>query len=224
MFAGSVPYLRLCGIVLSGWQMARALLVAIDREGDDPNFYGAKIATARVFADVLLTQAPGIAQSILSGGETADPPTATKPLPSTATKRKSPEVEAEAARQYEASRAKTEAASRAAWQESVRRQMREQMDEERRAAKLAPLAGVLEADRTLVAPWWHPNCNVLCTLRLPSACTLFAPYLHPACTLDLQACSRRPRIGRRRARRCLSAYLSPSPPASRLRWRPHRRR
>ena len=34
--------------------------------------------------------------SILSGGETADPPTATKPLPSTATKRKSPEVEAEA--------------------------------------------------------------------------------------------------------------------------------
>ncbi|UCF25637.1 MAG: acyl-CoA dehydrogenase, partial [Ralstonia sp.] len=70
VFAGSVPYLRLCGIVLSGWQMARALLVAIDREGDDPNFYGAKIATARVFADVLLTQAPGIAQSILSGGET----------------------------------------------------------------------------------------------------------------------------------------------------------
>ena len=34
--------------------------------------------------------------SILSGGEAADPPTATKPLPSTATKRKSPEVEAEA--------------------------------------------------------------------------------------------------------------------------------
>lgn len=70
VFAGSVPYLRLCGIVLSGWQMARALLAALDREGDDPNFYGAKIATARVFADVLLTQAPGIAQSVLSGGET----------------------------------------------------------------------------------------------------------------------------------------------------------
>ncbi|WKZ86112.1 acyl-CoA dehydrogenase [Ralstonia pickettii] len=70
VFAGSVPYLRLCGIVLSGWQMARALLVAIDRESEDPNFYGAKIATARVFADVLLTQAPGIAQSILTGGET----------------------------------------------------------------------------------------------------------------------------------------------------------
>ena len=34
--------------------------------------------------------------SVLSGGEAADPPTATKPLPSTATKRKSPEVEAEA--------------------------------------------------------------------------------------------------------------------------------
>jgi len=70
VFAGSVPYLRLCGIVLSGWQMARALLVAIDRESEDPNFYGAKIATARVFADVLLTQAPGIAQSVLTGGET----------------------------------------------------------------------------------------------------------------------------------------------------------
>ncbi|MGI4891378.1 MAG: acyl-CoA dehydrogenase C-terminal domain-containing protein, partial [Janthinobacterium lividum] len=70
VFAGSVPYLRLCGIVLSGWQMARALLVAIDRESEDPNFYGAKISTARVFADVLLTQAPGIAQSVLTGGET----------------------------------------------------------------------------------------------------------------------------------------------------------
>jgi hypothetical protein len=70
VFAGSVPYLMLAGNVVAGWQMARALLVAIDREGDDPNFYGAKIATARVFADVLLTQAPGIAQSILSGGET----------------------------------------------------------------------------------------------------------------------------------------------------------
>ncbi|MGT2439997.1 acyl-CoA dehydrogenase C-terminal domain-containing protein [Bradyrhizobium betae] len=46
--------------------MARALLVAIDRESEDPNFYGAKIATARVFADVLLTQAPGIAQSVLT--------------------------------------------------------------------------------------------------------------------------------------------------------------
>ena len=32
--------------------------------------YGAKISTARVFADVLLTQAPGIAQSVLTGGET----------------------------------------------------------------------------------------------------------------------------------------------------------
>jgi alkylation response protein AidB-like acyl-CoA dehydrogenase len=67
VFAGSVPYLKLAGIVLGGWQMARALLVASDKRSDDAAFYGAKIATAQFFAEHILSQAPGIEASIVSG-------------------------------------------------------------------------------------------------------------------------------------------------------------
>jgi 3-(methylthio)propanoyl-CoA dehydrogenase len=67
VFAGSVPYLKLAGIVLGGWQMARALLVASDKRSDDEAFYGAKIATAQFFAEHILPQAPGIEASIVSG-------------------------------------------------------------------------------------------------------------------------------------------------------------
>ncbi len=34
VFAGSVPYLKLAGIVLGGWQMARAAVVAQQRLGE----------------------------------------------------------------------------------------------------------------------------------------------------------------------------------------------
>jgi len=64
VFAGSVLYLKLTGIVLCGWQMARALLVAVDKHGDDPTFYGAKIATAQHFAQHILPQAPALELSI----------------------------------------------------------------------------------------------------------------------------------------------------------------
>jgi 3-(methylthio)propanoyl-CoA dehydrogenase len=67
VFAGSVPYLKLAGIVFGGWQMARALLVASDKRSDDEAFYGAKIATAQFFAEHILSQAPGIEASIASG-------------------------------------------------------------------------------------------------------------------------------------------------------------
>jgi alkylation response protein AidB-like acyl-CoA dehydrogenase len=67
VFAGSVPYLKLAGIVLGGWQMARALLVASDKRSEDEAFYGAKIATAQFFAEHILSQAPGIETSIVSG-------------------------------------------------------------------------------------------------------------------------------------------------------------
>jgi alkylation response protein AidB-like acyl-CoA dehydrogenase len=66
VFAGSVPYLKLAGIVLGGWQMARALLVATDKRSEDEAFYGAKIATAQFFAEHVLSQAPGIEASIVS--------------------------------------------------------------------------------------------------------------------------------------------------------------
>ncbi|MFM0222773.1 acyl-CoA dehydrogenase [Paraburkholderia dipogonis] len=66
-FIGSVPYLKLTGIVLCGWQMARALLVAADRMPDDPSFYGAKIATAHFYATHVLPQAIAFELTILSG-------------------------------------------------------------------------------------------------------------------------------------------------------------
>jgi butyryl-CoA dehydrogenase len=70
VFAGSVPYLKLAGIVLGGWQMARAALISQQKltAGDgDASFYKAKIATARFFADHFLTQAAGIRASITDG-------------------------------------------------------------------------------------------------------------------------------------------------------------
>jgi hypothetical protein len=70
VFAGSVPYLRLCGIVLCGWQMARAALAAnrlLEEGSADAAFLQAKIATARFYADHILSQAPGISASIVEG-------------------------------------------------------------------------------------------------------------------------------------------------------------
>jgi hypothetical protein len=68
VYAGSFAYLRLSGLVLGGWQMARALLAAERLRAEDPAFYGAKIATARFFAENLMPQAQSLAISILEGG------------------------------------------------------------------------------------------------------------------------------------------------------------
>jgi alkylation response protein AidB-like acyl-CoA dehydrogenase len=70
VFSGSVPYLKLAGVVLGGWQMARAALVAqhkLDAGEGDAGFYKAKIATARFFADHILSQASGLRIAIIDG-------------------------------------------------------------------------------------------------------------------------------------------------------------
>ncbi|MES3024901.1 MAG: acyl-CoA dehydrogenase [Pseudomonadota bacterium] len=70
VFAGSVPYLKLAGIVLGGWQMARAAIVAqrkLDAGTGDAAFYRAKIGTARFFADHVLSQASGLRSAIIDG-------------------------------------------------------------------------------------------------------------------------------------------------------------
>ncbi|MDT6961778.1 acyl-CoA dehydrogenase [Cupriavidus sp. SZY C1] len=64
VFGVSVAYLKLAGIVLTGWQMARALVVATDRRDEDPDFYGAKVATAAFFANHILVRAPGLEAAI----------------------------------------------------------------------------------------------------------------------------------------------------------------
>ena len=71
VFAGSVPYMMLAGNLVAGWQLARALMVAEDRlaAGEDTEFMAAKIATARFYAEHILTRAPGLRDSIVEGGE-----------------------------------------------------------------------------------------------------------------------------------------------------------
>jgi alkylation response protein AidB-like acyl-CoA dehydrogenase len=70
VFGVSVAYLKLAGIVLTGWQMARSLLVAIEKHDEDPDFYNAKIATAAFFANQILVRAPGIEAAITSASGT----------------------------------------------------------------------------------------------------------------------------------------------------------
>ncbi|HEV3431677.1 MAG TPA: acyl-CoA dehydrogenase [Paraburkholderia sp.] len=66
VFAGSVPYLLLAGIVLGGWQMARAMLASARLMQDDPKFHGAKIATAQCYAEHVLPQAVALEAAIVS--------------------------------------------------------------------------------------------------------------------------------------------------------------
>jgi len=59
-----VLYLKLAGVVLGGWQMARAMLAASGKLSEDPSFYGAKMATAQFFAEYVLPQAMALEMSI----------------------------------------------------------------------------------------------------------------------------------------------------------------
>ena len=72
VYAGSFAYLRLSGLVLGGWQMARALLAAERLRDSDPAFYSAKIATARFFAENLMPQAQALATSIVESGHSTN--------------------------------------------------------------------------------------------------------------------------------------------------------
>jgi len=67
VFAGSVPYLKLCGIVFSGWQLGRAMLAADAKRAEDPNFHDAKIATAHFFAQHILSQATALRDAVVGG-------------------------------------------------------------------------------------------------------------------------------------------------------------
>ena len=67
--AGAVPFLHLFGIVAGGWQMGRMAVIARARitAGDGDPFWPAKLATTRFFADHFLTQAAGLAESVIGG-------------------------------------------------------------------------------------------------------------------------------------------------------------
>ena len=72
VYAGAVNYLLLAGVVLCGWQMARALMVALSKQDADPIFYGAKVATARFYADAILPKADALAASVIASGRTVN--------------------------------------------------------------------------------------------------------------------------------------------------------
>ncbi len=70
VFAGSVLYLRMAGMVFSAWQMVRAAQAAqrhLDSGSPDSSFYTAKIATARFYCDHILPQATALRSTICTG-------------------------------------------------------------------------------------------------------------------------------------------------------------
>ena len=72
-FGASVNYMMLTGYVCGGWQMARAALAARVRltAGADEDFYRAKIATARFYAEQILPKATALLAVVKSGASTA---------------------------------------------------------------------------------------------------------------------------------------------------------
>jgi alkylation response protein AidB-like acyl-CoA dehydrogenase len=70
-YAVSVPYLMLCGRVLGGALLARSAALANARLSDgtaDPDFYRAKLQTARFYAEHLLPESLSLLRVIKSGG------------------------------------------------------------------------------------------------------------------------------------------------------------
>ncbi|MCC7006096.1 MAG: acyl-CoA dehydrogenase [Ottowia sp.] len=68
VFAGSVPYLKLMGIVCCAWQLARATLAALTHLSKDPAFYQAKIMTVEFFYQSILVQSSSLAEMIIHAG------------------------------------------------------------------------------------------------------------------------------------------------------------
>ncbi|HWE99573.1 MAG TPA: acyl-CoA dehydrogenase [Caulobacteraceae bacterium] len=68
--AGATPYLKLLGDVVGGWMLAKGALAASEQlaAGQGPtDWYRTKIGLARVFAEQVLSQAPGLAQAVSQG-------------------------------------------------------------------------------------------------------------------------------------------------------------
>ncbi|MBC7954140.1 MAG: acyl-CoA dehydrogenase C-terminal domain-containing protein [Rhodospirillaceae bacterium] len=71
--AAGVPLLKLLGIVLGGYQMARAAAIArsqLDESQGDAGFLEAKLNTAWFYAEHVLPQVPGLLTSITRGART----------------------------------------------------------------------------------------------------------------------------------------------------------
>jgi len=70
-FAGATPYLRLTGIVVAGWLMAKAAHAARRRlagNPDDADFLRAKCVTVQFYADHILPQTAALKTAVTQGG------------------------------------------------------------------------------------------------------------------------------------------------------------
>ena len=66
--AAAVPYLKLCGVTIAGWLMARAAAVAAGESGGaDRELFAAKLASTRFYADHVLPRALGLARIVERG-------------------------------------------------------------------------------------------------------------------------------------------------------------
>lgn len=63
--ASAVPFLKLTGVVVGGWCMARAAEIAAAKQEDD--FYKAKLITARFYADHVIPEANMYRDAIVNG-------------------------------------------------------------------------------------------------------------------------------------------------------------
>jgi len=69
--SASVNLLMLAGIVVGGWQMARAALAIVNgASSDDPSFAEAKLQTVRFYAQHIMPRARGLADAAMAGAET----------------------------------------------------------------------------------------------------------------------------------------------------------
>jgi hypothetical protein len=70
--AGSVYVLKLMGVTLGGWMLARGAEIAsrlLAKGEGDAHFLKSKIFTARFFADHVMSQAPSLSAAAIRGSE-----------------------------------------------------------------------------------------------------------------------------------------------------------
>jgi hypothetical protein len=66
--AGATAYLKLLGDLTGGWMLAKGALAAARHTGDDADqWWATRIGLARVFADQVLAQSPGLAAGVTAG-------------------------------------------------------------------------------------------------------------------------------------------------------------
>ena len=67
--AGATPYLKMFGLVMGGYYMAKAAIQAEERLQEDSEFYKEKITVSKFYMEQILPQALGLVPAIKAGKE-----------------------------------------------------------------------------------------------------------------------------------------------------------